>query len=67
MLTVSNLHRDLHLLRGLEKTETTGFIMGHEFTGTVVAVGNRPVERIALVLKLGTRENVKQHSGEHLG
>lgn len=40
MLTVSNLHRDLHLLRGLEKTETTGFIMGHEFTGTVVAVGN---------------------------
>ncbi|KAK4243334.1 chaperonin 10-like protein [Corynascus novoguineensis] len=30
---------DLHLLRGLEKTETTGFIMDHEFTGTVVAVG----------------------------
>ncbi|KAK4150312.1 chaperonin 10-like protein [Chaetomidium leptoderma] len=30
---------DLHLLRGLEKTETTGFIMGHEFTGTVVAAG----------------------------
>ncbi|KAL2159574.1 hypothetical protein VTH06DRAFT_2143 [Thermothelomyces fergusii] len=30
---------DLHLLRGLEKTKTTGFIMGHEFSGIVVAAG----------------------------
>jgi len=34
---------------------------------TAVAVGNRPVERTIPVLKLGTGENVKQHSGEHLG
>ncbi|KAL2167838.1 hypothetical protein VTG60DRAFT_705 [Thermothelomyces hinnuleus] len=31
---------DLHLLRGLEKTKTTGFIMGHEFSGIVVAAGS---------------------------
>jgi hypothetical protein len=34
---------------------------------TVVAVGNGPVERTTPVLKLGTRKNVKQHSGKHLG
>lgn len=31
-----------------------------------VAVGYKPVERTTLVLELGTRKNVKQHSGEHL-
>ncbi|KAK3903169.1 chaperonin 10-like protein [Staphylotrichum tortipilum] len=30
---------DLHLFRGHEKTNTAGFIMGHEFTGIVVAAG----------------------------
>ncbi|KAH8819899.1 chaperonin 10-like protein [Xylogone sp. PMI_703] len=30
---------DLHLFRGHETTSATGFIMGHEFTGTVVAAG----------------------------
>ncbi|KAI0530122.1 GroES-like protein [Xylaria digitata] len=30
---------ELHSFRGHEPTERTGFIMGHEFTSTVVAVG----------------------------
>ena len=31
-----------------------------------VAVGYKPVERITLVLELGTGKNIKQHLGEHL-
>lgn len=31
--------RDLHLFRGHEQTKTTGFVMGHEFTGIVVVAG----------------------------
>ena len=46
-------------------TTVPGIIVPRNMAGskplTVVAVGNRPVERTALVLKLGTRENVKQH------
>ena len=30
---------ELHVFRGLQKIDQTGFIMGHEFTGTIVAVG----------------------------
>jgi threonine dehydrogenase-like Zn-dependent dehydrogenase len=30
---------DLHVYRGHEAVDATGFIMGHEFTGEIVAVG----------------------------
>ena len=52
-------------------TTVPGIIVPRNMAGskplTAVAVGNRPVERTAPVLKLGTRKNVKQYSGEHLG
>ncbi|EGX43720.1 hypothetical protein AOL_s00215g456 [Orbilia oligospora ATCC 24927] len=31
---------ELHVYRGVEKKDVTGFIMGHEFVGTVVEVGS---------------------------
>ncbi|KAF3942109.1 hypothetical protein ABW19_dt0205165 [Dactylella cylindrospora] len=31
---------ELHVYRGIEKKDTTGFIMGHEFVGTVVQAGS---------------------------
>ena len=31
--------RDLHVFRGHEKVDETGFTMGHEFTGKVIAAG----------------------------
>lgn len=31
--------RELHVYRGLERGVDGGFIMGHEFTGTVVSIG----------------------------
>jgi len=35
---MTSIQRELHTFRGLEKQEP-GFIMGHEFTGTVTEVG----------------------------
>jgi threonine dehydrogenase-like Zn-dependent dehydrogenase len=34
------LIRELHVFRGIEKCEP-GFIMGHEFTGTVKEIGSK--------------------------
>lgn len=34
-----DLHRELHVFRGIEPAPA-GFIMGHEFTGTIVQAGD---------------------------